>query len=117
VLWRRNDPEAVALVEECDAFLAGCYVELCEARGTPVAVWAWMNLLAHGTEDQLRAGIAPRPNAGPWRHARGFLAGELLDLADAGRLGLPEFQRDVLAPLELDVMSCPGAGRWQPGSS
>lgn len=115
MLWRRSDPDAVALVEECEAFLAGTYVELCEARGEPVPVWAWMNLLAHGTEDQLHGSVVQRPNAGPWRQARGFFAGELLDRVDAAQLSLPEFQATVLVPLELEVLSCPGATRWQPG--
>lgn len=102
------------MVEECEAFLAGTYVELCEARGEAVPVWAWMNLLAHGTEDQLRGGIVQHASgAGPWRHARGFLAGELLDRVDTAQLSLPEFQATVLVPLELE-MACSGAMRWQP---
>lgn len=113
--WRRSHPAAVALIEECEAFFAGTFVELCEERATPVPAWAWMNLLAHGTEDQLSTGTTQHPSAGRWRHARAFLAGELLDLTDAGRLCLPEFQRDVLVRLELDVMSRPAADRWQPG--
>jgi hypothetical protein len=115
MLWRRSDGKAVALVEECAAFLAGTYVELCESRGQPVPVWAWMNLLAHGTEDQLGGAIVQHPRAGPWRQARGFLAGELLDVVATGRVSLGEFQHEVLVPLELDVMSCSGANRWQPG--
>lgn len=103
------------MVEECEAFFAGTFVELCEERATPVPAWAWMNLLAHGTEDQLSVGITQHPSAGRWRHARAFLAGELLDVTDGGRPRLPEFQHDVLVPLELDVMSRPGADRWQPG--
>jgi hypothetical protein len=115
MLWRRSDPDAAALVEECEAFLSGTYVELCEARGEPVPVWAWMNLLAHGTEDQLRAAMIQHPSAGRWRHARGFLAGELLDRVDAAQLLLPEFQAGVLVPLELEMLECADANRWQPG--
>jgi hypothetical protein len=115
MLWRRSDPYAVALVEECEAFLSGTYVELCEARGEPVPVWAWMNLLAHGTEDQLRHAMTQHPSAGLWRHARGFVVGELLDRVDAQHRSLPEFQAGVLVPLELEVLACADAKRWQPG--
>jgi len=105
--WLRRDPEAVLLVEECEAFLAGTFAELCESRGEPVPVWAWMTLLAHRTEDQLQAVVTPLPNVGPWYHGRGFLAGEALDLVACGRVSLAELQRDV--------MSCAGADRWMPG--
>jgi hypothetical protein len=114
-MWRRNDPEAAGLVEECEAFLAGTYAELCESRGERVPVWAWMNLLAHGTEDQLRTSVAPHPSCCRWRQARRFLAGELLDVTTSDRVSLADFQRDVLVPIELDVLSCPGADHWRPG--
>jgi hypothetical protein len=103
------------VVEDCEAFLAGRYVELCESRGEPVPVWAWLNLLAHGNEDDLRAAAGRRATAVRWRQAQTFLAGELVDLVDAARVPLAAFQRDVLVPLELDVISCPGASRWLPG--
>lgn len=113
--WSGTNRAARALVEECEALLSGTYVELCEWRGDPVPVWAWINLLAHGTADQLRAVTIQHARGGRWYHARDFLAGELLDRADAGRLRLPEFQQDVLVPLELELMSCRGVNRWQPG--
>jgi hypothetical protein len=115
VSWRRDDPEAAELVEDCEAFLDGLYAELCESRGAPVPVWAWMNLLAHGTEEQLRTCVIPHPSGSAWHQARRFLACELLDATTGGRTSLAELQRDVLVPIELDVLSCPGADHWQPG--
>lgn len=112
--WSRINRAARALVEETEAFLAGTYVELCEQHEAPTPVWAWINLLAHGTVDQLRGAVALGSGTGRWRHARGFLAGELVDLADSSHRGLVEFQRDVLQPLELYVISWPEAYRWQP---
>jgi hypothetical protein len=114
-LWRRDDPEAAGLVEECEAFLAGTYAELCESRGERVPVWAWMNLLAHGTEEQLRTNVVPHTSGSHWHQARRFLAGELLDASTSGRVSLADLQRDVLVPIELDVLSCRGADQWQPG--
>ena len=118
--WRRRDPDDIALVEGSEAFLAGSYVELCESRGKAVPVWAWMNLLAHGTEDQLRA-VTVQHHGGLWHRARRLVAIELVDLIAAGRVSLSEFQREVLVPLELDVMSCPrhervaaGPARFRP---
>jgi hypothetical protein len=109
--------QARTLIEECEAFLSGRYVELCEFRGDAVPVWAWLNLLAHGTDDDLRTVAAQRASADRWRQARTFLAGELLDLVDlagAGGPSLPLLQRDALVPFELDLISCPGASAWQP---
>ena len=120
--WRRRtDPvgealaeDGEALAEECVAFLAGGYVESCEGGQNPVPVWAWMNVLAHGTEAELRAAALDRPHDDPGHQARAFVAGELIDLIDAGCLDLETFQREVLVPLELDVMACPASSLWRP---
>ena len=42
------------MVGECEAFLLGRYVEHLESRSLAVPVWAWTNVLAHGTSDDLR---------------------------------------------------------------
>jgi len=107
-MWRRRDDAlGEELVEECESFLGGDYVERCETRGASVPPWAWMNVLAHGTEAEIRAAAANRPEHDDGRQALAFVAGELVDLIDDGRVDLEAFQRDVLVPLELDVMSCP----------
>ena len=41
------------VVGDCEAFLAGRLVERIEQAGARVPVWAWTNLLAHGTERDL----------------------------------------------------------------
>jgi hypothetical protein len=43
------------------------------------------------------------------------MAGELLDVTTSERVSLADFQRDLLVPIELDVLSCSGADHWQPG--
>jgi hypothetical protein len=115
-MWRnRADPSAERLIEEWESFLAGDSVSLCEARGEPVPVWAWMNVLAHGTEAELRAAAENRPPNDEGRQALAFVASELVELIDAGVAVLEAFQREVLVPLELDVIACPAAPQWRPG--
>lgn len=97
----------VVLVESLEALLTGRYVEYLERRGCRVPAWAWTNLLAHGTDDQLRRATRPRwPlwDMDVWWRARSYLAGEVLDAAD--RAGsLVAVQTNVLVPLELDLFS------------
>jgi hypothetical protein len=86
-------------------------------RAGPATDWRRADALfpEHGTEDELRAEACQHPRSDSWRQARSFVAGELVDLIDAGILTLADFQRTVMVPLELDVISCPGAAHWQPG--
>lgn len=97
------------MVSECEALLAGTYVELLESVGTAVPNWAWTNLLAHGTEEQLRDLSELRASSrswssNSWSRARAYLAGEVLDAA--ARCGsLRTLQRRALVPLELRLAS------------
>jgi hypothetical protein len=114
-MWRRasnRDPYPELLIEECESFLAGAYVERCEGRGEPVPVWAWMNVLAHGTDAELRAAASNRSGSDEGHQALAFVAGELVDLIDDGALDLETFQREQLVPLELDVIACPATSGW-----
>lgn len=110
----RRDPAEAALVEECQAFLEGRYAELAATSDEPVPVWAWMNLLAHGTEAELRDAAAGLADGDSWRQARAFLAGEVLEVLSTGRITLAQLQYDVLVPLELDVLDCRCSNRWTP---
>ena len=115
-MWRhRADPGAERLIEECESFLAGEWGSRCEARRESVPVWAWMNVLAHGTEAELRAATQDRPRDDEGRQALAFVANELVELIDTGIVELDAFQRDVLVPLELDVIACPATAQWRPG--
>lgn len=108
----RNPETAVA--EECQAFLDGAYAEFADASEGPVPVWAWMNLLAHGTEAELREEALVLGAGDGWRQARAFLAGEVLEVIAASPRTLMELQHDVLVPLELDVVGCHCSNRWTP---
>ena len=107
------------LVDETEAFLGGRFVERAEARGDFVPVWAWTNLLAHGSDKDLRAEQTirlPRRDKAmrQWREARSYLAAEVLWQAE--RHGsLEEVQEAVLMPLELDLASRTDVIRWRPG--
>jgi hypothetical protein len=123
VMWRREGhPAGAELVAGCEAFITGRYAEYFEERDQPVPAWVWMNLLGHGTHDEL---VSARGDLGSargwarlnaaWRQARSYLAGEVLDAVDAGRGPLPQLQRRVLLPLEsqLAVDLAPGRNpKW-----
>ncbi len=97
---------------ECEAFLTGHLVEHRRGANGFVSPWTWTNLLAHGTEEELRAALA-NPSRDRWEAARAYLAGDLLDLAGSPK-ELREIQRTVLVPLELDLASRPATRGWEP---
>jgi hypothetical protein len=122
-MWRRRsrNPEPVPpdLAAECAAFLAGRYALQLEERGARVPVWAWTNLLAHATEQELRDMLSSPSRTRiraltRWRHACSYVVGEVLDLAEQ-RGSLRELQAAVLIPLELELTSRPDANGWGPG--
>lgn len=113
-MWFRDgDPDGRELARECEAFLDGRYVEHLLDRGNHVPPWAWTNLLAHGSEEELRSpattmSVNWADLLEPWLQARAYLAGEVLDAAH--REGsLNRVQRRVLIPLELKLTSNPAA--------
>jgi hypothetical protein len=119
-MWRRRDRGEAHLVAECEAFLNGVMAETLGELNGRVPAWTWMNLLAHATAADLEAArVSPSPTlgglAGDWRRARSFLAGEVLDLVATGQTTLAALQRDVLVPLELDLVSRHATARWRPG--
>jgi hypothetical protein len=108
-------PITEVLVADCEAFLLGRYAEHVESRSEPVPVWAWTNVLAHGSrEDLLRA--AGEAHGGwsagrRWRLARALVASEVLHAVNSGA-SLVDVQRDVLAPIELAIADDRGAWTW-----
>ena len=111
---RRQKADERRLVKECAAFLDGKFAESAVPAGELVPVWAWINLLAHGTEEQLRREILMPAGVDDWHRARALLAARLLTGADAGDTSLAMIQRNVLVPLELEVMSSRIAYRRAP---
>ena len=102
---------------ECERFLDGTLAEYWDDKGMDVPVWAWMNLLAHGSARQIGECIArpyrPRRSSRSWRIARSYLAYEVLDVTDM-EYTLAELQSTVLIPLELEMSAQPEAGDCSP---
>jgi len=105
------------LVDDCRAYLLARLAERFDQNHQSVPVWAWTNLLAHGTEQDLRS---ERSVSGrqlffdrQWHQARSYLAVEVLALAQRSS-PLAELQRDVLVPLELELASRPEVSGWSP---
>ena len=94
------------IASECEAFLDGTLAEYWDDKGMDVPVWAWMNLLAHGSARRIGECVLrpyrPRPASRSWRIARSYLAYEVLDLTDL-EYTLAELQSTVLVPLELEM--------------
>ncbi|HET7486705.1 MAG TPA: hypothetical protein VFJ85_02165 [Acidimicrobiales bacterium] len=133
---RQENPEAAELVLEAEAFLAGTYVDHMVEAGRRVPTWAWINLLAHGNEAEVRetargsmgvwslmrtmfTGPTQRdawPNASvpDWCRARAFLAGEVLDEIRARGCTIQDLQEEILIPLELALATHRPARRWAP---
>ena len=102
---------------ESEAFLLGSLVEFWDEKGIDVPVWAYMNLLAHGTVRQIGECIFGDNNPGRtglgWRVARSYLAFDVLDLTDL-EFTLAELQSSVLIPLELEMAARPDVADWTP---
>jgi len=92
---------AMALVDECEAFLHGTFAEILVSLDAPVPAWAVLNRLAHASLDEIfliEAGLVSRPL---WFDAEQELARELLDLAGNDGERVRRLQRSALVPLEL----------------
>jgi hypothetical protein len=100
------------LVRECGAFLVGSLALESSKTGQSPRHWEWLNLLAHGSEEQVTAlandDLATEPRTvqdTKWFAALSFLAAQMLDVIAAGGATLAEVQRSVLVPLELELAS------------
>jgi hypothetical protein len=114
---RENEAGSSILVSECEAYLSGTLAEYWDEKGVLVPVWAWTNLLAHGSEGLIGDSVL-RPNrcrrAGRrWRIARSFLAYQVLELTGV-ELALTDLQASVLIPLELEMANRSEVSRWTP---
>jgi hypothetical protein len=102
---------------ECGAFLEGTLAEYWDDKGMDVPVWAWMNMLAHGSTRRIGECVLrpsrPRPASRSWRVARSYLAYEVLDLTDL-EFTLAELQSTVLVPLELEMAARADVATWTP---
>ena len=115
-MWKRLDRDARELIDDCEHVLSGTYVEHLRSGQRRVPRWAWVNLLAHGSEDDLRtarSSLRAGALASEWERARSFLAGEVLLVVDAGTT-LTRLQATALIPLELELAADPRTAIWPP---
>ena len=117
-MWKRENEAGGSIVAtECEAFLNGTLAEYWDEKGVIVPVWAWTNLLAHGSEGLIGESVLrpsrPRRAGRSWRIARSYLAYQVLDLTDA-RFTLSDLQTSILIPLELEMAARSEVSRWTP---
>jgi len=110
--WHPSSPDERELVRESESFLLGTYVEYLRSQGRWVPPWAWLNTLAHGDPETVRALAADEAVHGPpcaaervWQQAVAYLAQELALRCEGGSLA--GVQRSTLVPLELRLAAIP----------
>ena len=111
---RSRNRKEDGLADECAAFLTGTLTDRWEADGMAVPIWAWTNLLAHGSRDMI-AGAVSRPSRHRlltrcWWIARAQLADLILETTDSASLG--DLQESLLIPLELELASRTDVPFW-----
>ncbi|MHB8440225.1 MAG: hypothetical protein ACYDD4_13860 [Acidimicrobiales bacterium] len=94
---KSGTPADVALGDECTALLEGRAMDLSTEGALPPA-WAWINVFAHGSSDQISALVS-----GQRGRASAFLAQEILGVARHDE-DLRYLQRRALVPIELELM-------------
>lgn len=122
-MWRRRkrDRESggkltgfdTGVGDECEAFLAGRLAAHLQDLGRPVPAVGWLNQVVHATPRELSMlavngeAYAIQPLA--WCRAVGYLARCLLERARETGRPIEQLQRDLLLPLELELIGDPGA--------
>jgi hypothetical protein len=110
-----DEPGRSELVDETVAFLEGRFAELRSANGGPLAAWMMLNRIGHGDSvDMFDMAVSQRrrtPLTGVssayhhvWSTAQRTVATRVLERAlDPDEIR--RVQRDVLVPLELDLVA------------
>lgn len=94
---------APPLAAECEAFLCGRYAEHLSRCGATVPAWAWANILAHGSLDDISSfSQRPFPIDRP-EELVGELAARLLTYLQRSGTTLCDLQRTYLEPLERQL--------------
>jgi hypothetical protein len=72
-------------------------------------MWAWLNPIAHGDLDQVRAAAANVDAPQGVQHLQSVVAKAVLNAVPPSELA--RVQREVLVPLELQLMGAPTSPR------
>jgi hypothetical protein len=110
-----SDPDhgaAESAVEDCAAFLSGHLAEYLFDHHKAIPAWAWVNLLAHGTYEDLLGELASTQSR-EWTRSRAYLAAEVVAIA-TNPTSLHNLQETVLRPLELSFASSSDVRQWSP---
>jgi hypothetical protein len=125
---RAERKQSSTLIDDCEAFLAGRLAERMFRATGLVPDWAWTNLLAHGTYEDLRKERDKPSHIGRaalseswqrfnylerWRRARSYLAAEVLEMVGSQRQ-LDQLQQRSLLPLEEALGVRQGVGLFDP---
>ena len=103
-------PPDPATAQDYECFLAGHHVEFLQRHRMLILHWAWINALAHRTNEQI-AQLASQPLTartsvqppGTWNDAIAYLAGVILAAAQTRDQTLAQLQKTTLVPLELKL--------------
>jgi len=120
-MWRRRkqepEPERdgddldTGLGDECEAYLAGRLAAYLEEVGRPVTPAAWLNRVVHASPRELSVlaitGTTYTLQPSRWHQAVGYLARSLLERAQETGQPIDHLQRELLVPLELELIGRP----------
>jgi hypothetical protein len=104
--------------DECEAYLAGRLAAHLQARHRPVPPAGWLNQLVHASPEELAVlatganGHALQPAT--WRRAVGYLAQMLLQRARETGRPTATLQRELLVPMELELLADPDSADLDP---
>jgi hypothetical protein len=97
---RRRRSAETELSEECSAFLCGSYREYLDMCGRSIPAWAWVNVLAHGSRDDIEIVATMSSDDGTPEGLIGECATAVVAALENGE-SLVGLQRKTLVPLEL----------------
>ena len=94
--------------DECEAFLSGRLAAYLQDLGQPVPAVGWLNQVVHATPRELSmlavTGEAHAVQPLAWCRAVGYLARCLLERARESGRPIEQLQRELLVPLELELI-------------
>jgi hypothetical protein len=114
----RDDVLDAGVGDECEAYLAGRLAAYLHELGRPVPPVAWLNQVVHASPRELSllaiVETTSTIQASPWRRAVSYLARSLLERARKTGHPIGHLQRELLVPLELELIDQPDSALLDP---